>query len=195
MTARRLKRDFYARETVLVARELCGKYLVRVLSGERRMGRIVETEAHSGHDDQASHARRGPTPRAAVMFGRPGFAYVYQIYGISFCLNLVTMPAGFPAAVLVRAIEPVAGIPDGVRTDGSGRLCTALAIDRAEDGHDLTRAPLWVEDRHESAPTLRATPRVNVDYAGDWALRRWRFVVVGARHSQMGWKGPRGQLG
>lgn len=191
MRGRRLKRDFYVRDTVLVARELCGMYLVRELDGERRVGRIIETEAYTGHDDQASHARRGPTPRAAIMFGRPGVAYVYQIYGVSFCLNLVTMPAGFPAAVLVRAIEPVSGIPEGVRTDGPGRLCKALSIDRAQNGHDLTRSPLWVEDRNDVRPTLVATPRVNVDYAGDWALREWRFAVVGTRYSQPRWTGPR----
>lgn len=187
----RLRRAFYARDTLDVAREVLGKVLVRELpDGTRRAGRIVETEAYHGPDDQASHARRGPTPRAAIMFGRPGVAYVYQIYGMFFCLNLVTMDEGFPAAVLVRALEPVDGID--LPTDGPGKLCKAMAIDRSLNGHDLSQSPLWIEERKLPPPgEIIATPRVNVDYAGDHALRPWRFFVAGCKHvSRRNWRGP-----
>jgi len=180
---RRLPREFYARDTRVVAQELCGKYLVR----GRRVGRIVEVEAYHGPDDQASHARRGPTPRAAIMFGPAGIAYVYQIYGMFFCLNLVTMHDGFPGAVLVRALEPVAGLGE-TALDGPGKLCRALDIDRSLNGRDVVReAGLWIEDRGDAAPRLRATARVNVDYAGEWAARPWRWVVEGARVSKPRW--------
>jgi len=181
--ARRLPRSFYARDTLAVAQELCGKYV----SHEGRVGRIIEVEAYHGRDDQTSHARRGPTPRAAIMFGPPGVAYIYQIYGMFFCLNLVTMTDGFPAAVLIRALEPVAGLGDA-RTDGPGKLCRAMAIDKRHNGLDVTRpGALQVEDRGDPAPALRATPRVNVDYAGAWAARPWRWVVEGAPVSRPRW--------
>ncbi|HEY89593.1 MAG TPA: DNA-3-methyladenine glycosylase [Thermoflexia bacterium] len=189
--ASRLPREFYARATLTVARELLNKRLVRLLDGERLAGRIVEVEAYSGAEDQASHARCGKTQRNAAMFGPPGQAYIYLIYGIHHCLNLVTATEGYPAAILIRALEPVAGLPTQWRlrgpkrfpqelTNGPGKLCQALAIDRRFDQTDLCapQSPLWVEDADViHASRLVATPRIGV--TGDERARSvlWRFFI------------------
>jgi DNA-3-methyladenine glycosylase len=175
-----LPRDFYARPGLEVAAELLGKYLVRRQGDTLRAGRIVETEAYVGPDDQASHARRGPTPRAAIMFGPPGVAYVYLIYGIHHCLNVVCDREGFPAAVLLRALEPGEGV--GIKTDGPGKLCAALDITLADNGVDLVTGDLWIEDRGGPRPRIATTPRIGVDYSGpEWAARPWRFVDADSR--------------
>ncbi|HZS38829.1 MAG TPA: DNA-3-methyladenine glycosylase [Polyangia bacterium] len=172
----KLPRDFYARPCLDVARALVGKHLVHRAKGARRVrsGRIVEVEAYVHEEDQACHARFGRTPRASLLFGPPGHAYVFLIYGMYDCFNVVCEPEHSPAAVLVRAVEPDPGV-DG-RTDGPGKLCRALGITRALNGADLTGAQIWLEDRGEPAPRLAATPRIGVDYAGEWALKPWRFV-------------------
>lgn len=149
-------------------------HLVHEDSTGRRVGRIVETEAYQGPEDLAAHSARGRTPRTEVMFGPPGHAYVYFIYGFWYCLNVVTRAEGIPHAVLLRAVEPVSGIAD--RTCGPGLLCRAMRIDRALNGEDLLGERLWVE-RPESFSRARIarTPRIGVDYAGEWARRPWRF--------------------
>jgi DNA-3-methyladenine glycosylase len=179
VTGGRLPRAFYARDTRVVARALIGKILVHHDGGVRRAARIVETEAYHGPDDQASHARAGPTPRAAIMFGPPGAAYVYVIYGRSHCMNVVTGPAGFPAAVLIRAAEPVEGCLHSTR--GPGNLCRALGIRRERDnGRDLTGdGELYLLGGERTGRVL-AGPRVNVGYAGRWAERPWRFALEGS---------------
>src|SRR6266508_3327185 len=140
--------------------------------------RIVETEAYHGPKDRASHARFGPTRRAAVMFGRPGVAYVYLIYGTSHCMNVVTGEEGFPSAVLLRAGEPVEGCLHGTR--GPGNLCRALAIRREhDDGRDLLGDDLFIEDAPAPAERVVAARRVNVDYAGPSAEKRWRYALAG----------------
>ena len=142
------------------------------------VARIVEVEAYLGERDAASHARRGPTPRAAIMFGPPGVAYVYLIYGTSHCMNVVTGPEGFPSAVLLRAAEPVEGCLHSTR--GPGNLCRALAIRREHDNaRDLTGDDLFVEDAPAPRERIVAAPRVNVHYAGEWAERPWRFALFG----------------
>lgn len=173
----RLPREFFARKAVAVARDLLGCRLVRELPAGPRIGRIVETEAYDGPGDRASHASRGRTPRNEVMFGPPGFTYVYLVYGIHHCLNLVTGPAGYPAAVLIRALEPVAGIERS--TQGPGRLCRALDIDRTCDRLDVASGPLFVLPRDGPRPRIASTPRIGVDYAGAHARKPWRFLVVG----------------
>jgi DNA-3-methyladenine glycosylase len=174
----RLPRDFYARDTRTVARALLGKVLVHLDGGVRRAARIVETEAYHGPGDRASHARAGPTPRASIMFGPPGVAYVYLIYGISHCVNVVTGPEGFPSAVLIRAGEPVEGCLHSTR--GPGNLCRALAIRRERDnGRDLGGDVLWIEDAPRPSERIVAAPRVNVGHAGAWAERPWRFALQG----------------
>jgi DNA-3-methyladenine glycosylase len=178
-----LKRDFYARPTTAVARELLGKLLVRP-RGDRPplVARIVEVEAYLGERDAASHARRGPTPRAAIMFGPPGFLYVYLIYGMHHCMNLVTETDGVAGAVLIRAAAPVVGFGDGGRggrrhpLTGPGKLCAALAVTRALNGHDLTHGrEIYVADDGAPAPRRARSPRIGVDYAGAWAARKLRF--------------------
>ena len=171
----KLPRAFFARSTLTVARELIGMHLVHD-DGERvRVGRIVETEAYLGPRDLAAHSARGRTARTEVMFGPPGHAYVYFIYGFWNCLNVVTAAPGVPHAVLVRALEPLAGITE--RTWGPGLLCRAMHIDRRLNGVDLAGHVLWLERARARAAPLRVarSPRIGVDYAGAWAQRPWRF--------------------
>ena len=176
--AAKLPRAFYARDTRTVARDLIGKVLVHREGGTLRAARIVETEAYHGPDDRASHARFGRTARAEIMFGPPGIAYVYVVYGQSHCMNVVTGEEGFPAAVLLRAGEPVEGCLHSTR--GPGNLCRALAIRRSRDnGRDLTGDDLYVLDA--PAPgAIVSGPRVNVHYAGAWAARPWRYALAGS---------------
>ena len=181
-------RAFYDRLALDVARELIGLVLVRRLPEGVAAGRIVETEAYIGLDDRASHASRGRTKRNEAMFGPPGHAYVYLIYGMHWCVNLVTEPEGVPAAVLIRAAEPVEGIEamrarrpkarkDQQLTSGPARLCQAFGIDGSANAADLCGpdAALWVEDRGGVTGTIVAAPRVGVDYAGEWAAKPFRF--------------------
>lgn len=172
---RKLPRAFYERETLEVARELIGMHLVHADGGVRRVGRIVETEAYRGPQDRAAHSARGRTRRNEVMFGPPGHAYVYFIYGFWFCLNVVTRPEGVPHAVLLRAVEPLAGLGGG--TWGPGLLCRALNVDRRLNGADLCGDTLWIEapPPPRIEPRVGRAPRVGVDYAGSWAKRPWRF--------------------
>jgi DNA-3-methyladenine glycosylase len=176
--AARLDRAFFARPAPLVARELLGQRLVHLDHGVRRSARIVEAEAYHGRLDRASHAFRGPTPRAGIMFGGPGVAYVYVIYGQHGCLNVITGAPGEPSAVLLRAAEPLTGCLHSTR--GPGNLCRALAIGRERhNGLDLSGATLFFERDRARAGRIVATARVNVDSAGRrWAARRWRFLLA-----------------
>jgi DNA-3-methyladenine glycosylase len=166
---RKLPRKFYNRDTIVVARELLGKYLVH---GDR-VGRIVETEAYLGPHDLAAHSARGRTKRNEVMFGPPGYAYVYMIYGMYFCMNVVTEHA---AAVLIRAIEPVRGLAG--KTSGPGLLCNAMKIDRRLNGHDLLSDDLFIARGSVSGRIVKR-PRIGVEYAGHWARRHLRFYIAG----------------
>lgn len=171
---RKVPRSFYARETLTVARELIGLHLVRVGVHGKQIGRIVETEAYKGPHDLAAHSSRGRTRRTEVMFGPPGHAYVYLIYGFWNCLNVVTAADGVPHAVLLRGLEPVEGIVD--TTHGPGLLCRALHIDRGLNGTDLTGGTLWIERPHDfRKPSIERSTRIGVDYAGHWASKPWRF--------------------
>jgi DNA-3-methyladenine glycosylase len=174
-----LPRSFYRRPTVEVARDLLGKLLVH---GETA-GRIVETEAYLGGDDLASHSAHGITARTRVIFGSPGHAYVYFIYGMYECLNLVAEPAGKPGCVLIRAVEPVRGIEIMQRrrpaahtlrelASGPGRLTLALGITRALNGADVTRGSLTVRAVGDVAPfEIEVTPRIGIRQCADWPLR------------------------
>ena len=168
-----LSQSYFSRPTLTVARSLVGKYLIRSIDGREIAGKIVEVEAYVGSQDRACHAAKGRTRRTEVMFGPAGVAYVYLIYGMYHCLNVVTERAEFPSAVLIRAIEL-----DGELIDGPGRLCRALQIDRCLNLVDLTTGEcLWFEDRGEvvGRGTVGAYPRIGVDYAGTWAKKLWRF--------------------
>lgn len=197
----RLSREFYSGDTVQIAQALLGKYLVRVLDGQLLAGRITETEAYIGRCDKACHAynyRR--TERTSTLFGPPGCAYIYFIYGMYHCLNFVTEPEGEPAAVLIRAVEPAAGMDTMLRLrygdkpltayrrknflNGPGKVCKGFSLSRAENGLDLTGDALFVCDSPADiglprpAPVrerMRAGPRIGVDYAEEAKDFPWRF--------------------
>lgn len=171
----KLPREFYARSTLAVARELIGMHLVHDELGMRRVGRIVETEAYMGPEDLAAHSARGRTARTEVMFGPAGHAYVYLIYGFWNCINVVTRTAGVPHAVLLRALEPLTGLTE--KTWGPGLLCRAMNIDRRLNGADLTDGRIWIEAplQARGKPRIARGTRIGVDYSGDWAKRPWRF--------------------
>ena len=176
--------DFYSRDPVAVARECLGKILIH----GKTAGRIVETEAYLGVDDLAAHASRGITPRTKVLFGPPGHAYVYFIYGMYECLNIVAEPVGRPGCVLVRAIEPVAGIEIMQRrrasarkvqdlASGPGKLTVAMAITRAQNGADLTRGSLVVREPLKPREVeIQVTRRIGISQCADLPLR---FVIRG----------------
>ena len=175
---RMLPRSFYDRDTIIVARELLGKLLVRKSDGIERVGRIVEVEAYLGPHDLAAHSARGLTERNRVMFGPPGFAYVYFIYGMYFCMNVVTEREGHASAVLVRALEPMKNLEG--RTQGPGLLCRAMQIDRRLNGHDLLSRDFYIaEAAGGAAIQIVKRPRVGVDYAKHWARRHLRFYIKG----------------
>jgi len=185
-----LPREFYARDTIAVARDLLGRVLVRQIQGERLSGIIVETEAYGGAGDRGSHAWRGPTPRNRAMFGPPGHAYVYRIYGVHCCLNLVAESDGAPGAVLIRSLRPLEGLsemrrrrgrPDDELTDGPGKLCQALGIDLAVNGLDLCQGEeLWVEAGSPlPEPQVARTARVGLAADEEARERPWRFMVRG----------------
>lgn len=183
---------FFAGEVTEVARNLLGKRLVRLHMGKRISGIIIETEAYRGEDDLACHARNGKTERNAVMYGRPGCAYVYFTYGMHWCLNAVCGPEGFPAAVLIRAIEPQEGVdfiaarrlgrPRAEWCSGPARVCKALEIDRALNGVTLCddESPLWIEDGTPIADQfVKQTPRVGISHSPEpWRSKPWRYVVT-----------------
>ncbi len=183
--------EFYLRDTKKVAKELLGKTLVHVTKhGQRVSGRIVETEAYLGVIDLAAHTFGGrKTPRTQTMFMRGGHAYVYLIYGLHSCFNVVTREQGTPEAVLVRAIEPIDGIElmrkrrtaakkDTDLTSGPGKLCDALGIDRTCDAFELTDSPLFIEDAPLIKPSqIIASPRIGVDYAKHATLWPLRFSL------------------
>ena len=185
----RLDRAFYARDTLLVARELLGQRLVRQLDGQRIAGRIVEVEAYVGQEDAACHAACGRTPRNQVMFGPPGFAYVYFIYGMHHCFNVVTEAEGTAGAALIRALEPLKGQQEmlarrkgrgGVQlTNGPAKLCCALGIDRTLNGTDLvTGDELWLERGTPMPPDQVASgPRINVTGDERALTVAWRFWI------------------
>ena len=175
---RKLPRIFYDRDAVAVARDLLGKFLVHRSDDVERVARIVEVEAYLGPHDLAAHSARGLTPRTRVMFGPPGHAYVYLIYGMYHCMNVVTEREGRASAVLLRALEPVRSVEG--RTQGPGLLCRAMHIDKRLNGHDLLSDDFYIaDDGNRRRLTIVKRPRVGVDYAGHWARRLLRFYIAG----------------
>lgn len=172
----KLQREFYDRDTVTVAKELLGKYLVHHTHGIDYIGKIVEVEAYIGPHDLAAHSAKGITPRTQVMFGEPGHAYVYLIYGMYYCFNVVTEQKGNGAAVLIRALEPVKNI--SLRTQGPGLLCQAMHITKHLHGQDLLSKDFYLAqpDVPESF-TIVKKPRIGVAYAKHWARRLLRFYI------------------
>lgn len=174
----KLPRAFYDRDTIVVARELLGKWLVHKTDGIERIGKIVEVEAYLGEHDLAAHSSKGRTNRTKIMFGPPGHAYVYLIYGMHHCMNVVTERDGHAAAVLLRAVEPVKNLEG--RTCGPGLLCRALGIDRRLNGHDLLSEDFYLAEPDEAEKfSIVKRPRIGVDYARHWAKRLLRFYIKG----------------
>lgn len=172
----KLSRDFYNRNTIQVAQELLGKHLTHVVNGEIRIGKIVEVEAYIGSHDLACHAAKGLTNRTRVMFGPPGHAYVYLIYGMHYCMNAVTENAGHGSGVLIRAVEPIQHING--RTQGPGLVCKAMSIDKTKYGHDLTSDDFFIAHApNESHFSIVKKPRIGVAYAKHWSKRLLRFYI------------------
>lgn len=167
----KLKPDFFAKNTIRVAKNLLGKYLCRKLkSGRVISAMITETEGYKGFNDKASHAHKGRTKRTEVMFGEPGAIYVYLIYGMHYCLNLVTEKKDYPAAVLVRGVA---------EASGPGRVCRFFKIDKKLNGQKMGRE-LWIEDHGIKVPSskIKAARRIGVDYAGESKNLLWRFILI-----------------
>ncbi|MDO8432740.1 MAG: DNA-3-methyladenine glycosylase [Candidatus Binatus sp.] len=189
----KVTRDFYARSVLVVARECIGKILVHRTPDGETAGRIVESEAYRGPRDLAAHSSRGRTRRTAAMYGPPGHAYVFRLYGISWAMNLVVASEGDPHAVLIRALEPTRGLElmayrrqkaviSRELTNGPGKLTQALAITGDDYGRDLCGDELFLEHSDYRVKAIGRSARINVDYAGVWAAKRWRFHERGNRY-------------
>ena len=188
-----LDRAWFDRPAQDLARDLLGARLVHDALEGRVGGRIVEVEAYRGPEDLAAHSSRGRTPRNAVMFGAPGHLYVYLIYGLHHCLNVVAGPGEKPEAVLIRALEIDEGRslarqrrgarpPDHRLASGPGNVGQALGVDRSLNGSDLLRGPVRIEPRIGRPPRTRRGPRIGVGYAGAWANRPLRYWIADDRH-------------
>lgn len=176
MLKRKLKRAFYTRPTLKVAKDLLGKYIVRKLGRKKIEGMIKEVEAYIGPADKASHAVGGKiTPRNRAEFMIGGHVYIYLVYGMYWQLNISTYKEGKPECVLIRALNRQGA-------EGPGKLCNYLRLDKSFYGEDLTKSKrLWLEDRGVKVKNsqIKATPRIGIDYAGPyWASRKWRFLIV-----------------
>jgi len=180
----KLNSSFYLQPTLKIAQELLGKFLIHNIGKKRIVGRIIETEAYVGLKDKASHASRGRTPRTEIMFGPAGQAYVYLIYGMYYCFNVVTGRKDYPAAVLIRAIQPITVGEDiyprlQTPTNGPGKVCRYLKIDKKLNGIDLTGNVLWMEDRGIAVKKsqIGRAKRIGVDYSGEYKNKLWRFYT------------------
>lgn len=197
----KLNRNFYLRDPLVVARELLGKQLIHETQDCRIVGKIVETEAYTGPEDKACHAYgRKRTARNEVMYRVGGTAYIYLIYGMYYCFNIVTEPEDMPSAVLVRAIEPIEGAEHMARlrygTDisslsqkqklnlcnGPGKLCIAMDIGKLENGTDLCGSSLYINDAKNNPFSITASPRINIDYAEEYKDKPWRFYIEGNKY-------------
>jgi len=174
-----IPRNFYIRNTLQVAKELLGCFLVREYKGKIIKTMITETEAYIGEDDLACHASRRKTPRTEVMYGKPGHAYVYMIYGMYHCFNIVTEKKDFPAAVLIRGVQ-IKKV-DYNKTNGPGKLCKFLRIDKKFNRWDITRGEkLWIEGRDSNIklPRIKKSKRMGIDYAKHCREYLWRFHLT-----------------
>jgi len=189
LTARKLNREFYLRPTLDVARDLIGKYLVFKTGGKVLSARLVEVEAYIGENDPACHAAVGRTDRNGVMYGPGGYSYVYFIYGMYHCLNVVTENEGFPAAVLIRGAEPVEGVEimlsqfdnkkNNGLTSGPGKLCKAFGLSREHNGLDLVGDILFIEDRGFRPARIENSSRIGIKKAIE---KKWRFYEAGSNY-------------
>ncbi|MCP4570423.1 MAG: DNA-3-methyladenine glycosylase [FCB group bacterium] len=187
----KLTRDFYLRPTLTVAPDLLGKTIVYNHPQRQLAADIVEVEAYVGEDDPACHAASGKTERNRVMYGRGGYSYLYFIYGMYHCFNIVTERDGFPAAVLIRGVEPFIGkdimsrllppgkSPNWLISDGPGKFCRAFGLTRKQNGLDLTGSELFLIDRGNEKPHVGVSPRVGIKKA---TKREWRFFDINSRY-------------
>lgn len=194
----KLERAFYNRDALIVGKALLGKVLVHEIDGEKVSAKIVETEAYMGIGDKAAHFYGGKrTPRIEIIYGGPGFAYVYLIYGMYHCFNIVTSEKGDPQAVLIRAVQPVDGLEQMAQhrfakpyhqlnknqivglTNGPGKLCQALAIDKRLNAEDLCGSRLYIEEGENESVPIVTTKRVGIDYAEEAKDYLWRFYIEG----------------
>ncbi|MFL0197850.1 DNA-3-methyladenine glycosylase [Clostridium sp. WILCCON 0269] len=201
---KKLDREFYNRDSIVVAKELLGKLLVHEICGRRISARIVEAEAYMGLIDKAAHAYGGKrTPRVEVMYGGPGYSYIFTIYGIHCCFNIVTREEGNPQAVLIRAAQPVEGVEWMARerygkyfeeltksqrkglTNGPGKLCASLSIGSAFNGTDLCGDEVYVEEDGEQGIPIVSTKRVGIDRAEEAREYPWRFYIKGNEYVSM----------
>lgn len=194
----KLTRKFYARETLQVAKELLGKIFVHEVNGVKLKGKIVETEAYIGSIDKACHAYGGKkTPRLETLYGMPGIAYVYFIYGMYYCFNVITKEEGFPEGVLIRAIEPIEGLEEMSKqrfgksyneltkaqiknlTSGPSKLCIAMNINKENNKQDLCTRELYIEEPVEKEKIeIMETKRIGIDYAEEAKEFLWRFYII-----------------
>lgn len=184
----KLPHTFYDRDVLTLAHDLLGKLLIHQLPDDTRIGRIVEVEAYLGPQDLAAHTSKGRTPRTRAMFGPPGHVYVYLVYGMHHCMNVVAGPEGSGTAVLLRALEPVSNnLP--CATNGPGRLCKALGVTLEHYGQDLCSDDLYLADDGAAGDfEIVSAPRIGVDYAQDWADKPLRFYIQGNRHISKAYK-------
>lgn len=193
---KKLDREFYNRDSIIVAKELLGKILVHEIDGKRVSAKIVEVEAYMGVEDKAAHSYGGRrTPRVEVMYGEPGFSYVFMIYGMYYCFNIVTREVGIPQAVLIRAVEPIEGLDimaynrfkkpynqlnkEQIKslTNGPGKLCNALFIDKTLNGEDLCGNRIYVEEGNTEDIDIITSKRIGIDYAEEAKDFPWRFYI------------------
>jgi len=177
---RKLNREFYTHPTLKIAKLLLGKYIVRKIGKKKLVGKIIETEAYVGPQDKASHAFGGKiTPRNKIEYFVGGYIYIYLVYGMYWQLNITTAGKGEPECVLIRAIEPEKG--EISSTNGPGKLCRYLKLDKSFYGEDLTKSKrVWLENEKEKIKPsqILATKRIGIDYAGSyWSKRKWRFLI------------------
>ncbi|MFA5358351.1 MAG: DNA-3-methyladenine glycosylase [Patescibacteria group bacterium] len=187
-----ITKSFFNRDTKKVAQELLGKFLIREYNDKYYIGIITETEAYCGPNDLASHASRGKTPRTEIMFGPPGHIYIYLIYGMYYCLNIVTEKNNYPAAVLIRSIQafkPIKVISSSINfknlkpldykiTNGPGKLCKYFYIDKNLNKKSLAVPYLWIKDSNIKVKKIKKLPRIGVDYAGCYAKKPWRYQAA-----------------
>jgi len=190
----KLEREFYNRSSLEVAKDLLGLNLVHVTDEGVTKGKIVEVEAYMGTKDKAAHSFRGkPTKRTEVMFGECGHAYVYMIYGMYYCMNVVANKIGTPEAVLIRALEPISGIELMTKRrkvksikqlcNGPGKLCIAMGISKENNGMDLTSSSLYIEDVIEKEEfEIESSKRINIDYAEEAKDFLWRYTIKGSKY-------------
>ena len=198
MISKKLSRRFYNQKTLKVAKELLGKFLIHKIGQKKLVGIITETEAYVGPEDLASHASRGRTSRTEIMFGQPGHTYVYLIYGMYYCFNIVTERENYPAAVLVRGVKPIITSNRGMNLPassreasragasanhkqilGPGKVCQYFKINKKLNGVDLCRNKLWIENRGVKIKKsiIKKAKRIGVDYAGKYKNKFWRFYI------------------